>query len=224
MARWDWVRKNAGGTRTEQSASCARCYNAEAGFLAMIRQDLFGRSLSPMSMRRSLGRRCADARGVRRRRSSGDESGEAWPASSRGEPPSSASSSIYGTPRPDRGSLPPAPLTDPLPRSETPLGVAARTRPGVCSQTHGPLPPVVHWTDVGAPRATDATIFSYAQQDSLVVFRHDLDFGALLAHTRARGPSVVQGVLKTPRLRQSARSSSLYCSNMHRPSTLVHSW
>lgn len=50
----------------------------------------------------------------------------------------------------------------------------------------------VHWTDVGTPTATDATIFSYAHQHGLVVFTHDLDFGALLAHTRARGPSVIQ--------------------------------
>jgi len=50
----------------------------------------------------------------------------------------------------------------------------------------------IHWTDVGAPTATDATIFSHAQQHGLVVFTHDLDFGALLAHTRARGSSVIQ--------------------------------
>ncbi len=50
----------------------------------------------------------------------------------------------------------------------------------------------VHWTDVGAPTATDPTIFSYAHQRGLVVFTHDLDFGALLAHTRARGPSVIR--------------------------------
>jgi predicted nuclease of predicted toxin-antitoxin system len=50
----------------------------------------------------------------------------------------------------------------------------------------------VHWTDVGVPTATDAAIFSYAHQNGLVVFTHDLDFCALLAHTRARGPSVIQ--------------------------------
>jgi len=50
----------------------------------------------------------------------------------------------------------------------------------------------VHWTEVGLPTAPDAVIFSYARQNGLVVFTHDLDFGALLAHTRARGPSVVQ--------------------------------
>jgi len=32
---------------------------------------------------------------------------------------------------------------------------------------------------------------SYAQDHGYVVFTHDLDFGTLLALTRARGPSVV---------------------------------
>jgi len=50
----------------------------------------------------------------------------------------------------------------------------------------------VHWVDVGPPNATDATIFAYALQYGLIVFTHDLDFGALLAHTRAHGPSVIQ--------------------------------
>jgi len=50
----------------------------------------------------------------------------------------------------------------------------------------------VHWADVGPPTANDAAVISFARQHGLVVFTHDLDFGALLAHTRARGPSVVQ--------------------------------
>jgi predicted nuclease of predicted toxin-antitoxin system len=50
----------------------------------------------------------------------------------------------------------------------------------------------VHWSDVGAADATDSTLFAHAREQGLVVFTHDLDFGALLAHTRANGPSVVQ--------------------------------
>jgi predicted nuclease of predicted toxin-antitoxin system len=50
----------------------------------------------------------------------------------------------------------------------------------------------IHWSEVGAVDATDATIFSYALENNLIVFTHDLDFGALLAHTRSVGPSVVQ--------------------------------
>jgi predicted nuclease of predicted toxin-antitoxin system len=32
----------------------------------------------------------------------------------------------------------------------------------------------------------------YARAHSHVLFTHDLDFGAALAHTRAKGPSVIQ--------------------------------
>lgn len=50
----------------------------------------------------------------------------------------------------------------------------------------------IHWSAIGSPTATDAMIFTHALQHGLIVFTHDLDFGALLAHTRTRGPSVVQ--------------------------------
>lgn len=49
-----------------------------------------------------------------------------------------------------------------------------------------------HWSTVGDPRATDATIMSWAAKNGFVVFSHDLDFSALLAATQAAGPSVVQ--------------------------------
>lgn len=50
----------------------------------------------------------------------------------------------------------------------------------------------VHWSDVGDPRASDESIMKWALEDGFVVFTHDLDFGAILAATRARAPSVVQ--------------------------------
>jgi predicted nuclease of predicted toxin-antitoxin system len=50
----------------------------------------------------------------------------------------------------------------------------------------------VHWTSVGDPRASDEELMRYAREHGHVVFTHDLDFGTLLALTRARGPSVVQ--------------------------------
>ena len=50
----------------------------------------------------------------------------------------------------------------------------------------------VHWSAVGDPRATDATIMAWALSNSHVVFTHDLDFGTLLAATHASGPSVIQ--------------------------------
>jgi len=50
----------------------------------------------------------------------------------------------------------------------------------------------VHWTTIGDPRAGDEELLRYAREHGYVVFTHDLDFGTLLALTRARGPSVVQ--------------------------------
>ncbi len=50
----------------------------------------------------------------------------------------------------------------------------------------------VHWSKVGDIRATDKTIMEWAHQNDYVVFTHDLDFGALLAISRANGPSVIQ--------------------------------
>ena len=50
----------------------------------------------------------------------------------------------------------------------------------------------VHWSSVGDPRAPDRTIMDWARANEYVVFTHDLDFGAILAVTRAEGPSVLQ--------------------------------
>lgn len=50
----------------------------------------------------------------------------------------------------------------------------------------------VHWSEVGDPRAKDETIMAWARDHGYLLFTHDLDFGALLAATRALGPSVIQ--------------------------------
>ena len=50
----------------------------------------------------------------------------------------------------------------------------------------------VHWSSVGKPTASDYEIMDYALQNEFVVFTHDLDFGDILAATRAKGPSVIQ--------------------------------
>jgi predicted nuclease of predicted toxin-antitoxin system len=50
----------------------------------------------------------------------------------------------------------------------------------------------VHWSTVGDPRATDAELMAWARENGCLVFTHDMDFGALLAATRAKGPSVLQ--------------------------------
>ena len=50
----------------------------------------------------------------------------------------------------------------------------------------------VHWSSVGDPRATDAELMAWAVAQGYVVLTHDLDFEAILAITRAAGPSVIQ--------------------------------
>jgi predicted nuclease of predicted toxin-antitoxin system len=50
----------------------------------------------------------------------------------------------------------------------------------------------VHWSTAGEPTATDAVITAWARDHGFAVITHDLDFSAILAHTAATGPSVVQ--------------------------------
>lgn len=50
----------------------------------------------------------------------------------------------------------------------------------------------VHWMSVGSGREADRVLMDWATDQGFVVFTHDLDFSALLAATRARGPSVIQ--------------------------------
>jgi predicted nuclease of predicted toxin-antitoxin system len=50
----------------------------------------------------------------------------------------------------------------------------------------------VHWSQVGLASAPDHELMQWAVGDQRVVLTHDLDFGAMLAATKATGPSVVQ--------------------------------
>lgn len=50
----------------------------------------------------------------------------------------------------------------------------------------------VHWSQIGRPEASDQAICEYARTHGCVLFTHDLDFGAILASTRADAPSVLQ--------------------------------
>ena len=50
----------------------------------------------------------------------------------------------------------------------------------------------VHWSAVGKPSAPDGEIMEFAAANGVIVFTHDLDFGALLATRRRDGPSVIQ--------------------------------
>jgi len=49
-----------------------------------------------------------------------------------------------------------------------------------------------HWSTIGASNALDTEIMQWARDNQSVVFTHDLDFGIILAHTKANGPSVIQ--------------------------------
>src|SRR5262245_40824788 len=50
----------------------------------------------------------------------------------------------------------------------------------------------VHWSQIGDPRAADATIMQWARSNDHVVFTHDLGFSALLAAGGQDSPSVIQ--------------------------------
>jgi predicted nuclease of predicted toxin-antitoxin system len=50
----------------------------------------------------------------------------------------------------------------------------------------------IHWVTVGDPRADDVAIMAWALANCYVVFTNDLDFGTMLALTKAVGPSVLQ--------------------------------
>jgi predicted nuclease of predicted toxin-antitoxin system len=50
----------------------------------------------------------------------------------------------------------------------------------------------IHWSTIGRANAPDVEVMSWARDNGRVVFTNDLDFSALLAMTRAVGPSVLQ--------------------------------
>lgn len=52
--------------------------------------------------------------------------------------------------------------------------------------------PAVHWSVVGEGSAPDPVVLGWARVNGYIVFTNDLDFGAILASTRAAGPSVIQ--------------------------------
>ena len=54
----------------------------------------------------------------------------------------------------------------------------------------------VHWSTVGEPNAADSQIMDFAGAKGWAILTHDLDFGALLAASRTKTPSVVQCAAK----------------------------
>ena len=50
----------------------------------------------------------------------------------------------------------------------------------------------IHWISVGPSNAPDLEIMSWAKDRGFCVVTSDLDFSAILASTRAEGPSIIQ--------------------------------
>jgi predicted nuclease of predicted toxin-antitoxin system len=50
----------------------------------------------------------------------------------------------------------------------------------------------VHWSDIGPPDAADTHLMQWAAAREYIVLTADLDFGAILAATQGRQPSVIQ--------------------------------
>ena len=50
----------------------------------------------------------------------------------------------------------------------------------------------LHWSSVGDGGAADTVVLGWAKENGYVVFTNGLDFGAILALTRAAAPSVLQ--------------------------------
>jgi predicted nuclease of predicted toxin-antitoxin system len=50
----------------------------------------------------------------------------------------------------------------------------------------------VHWTNVGKFDAPDSILLEWARENNHILFTHDLDFGTVLALTKAEKPSVIQ--------------------------------
>lgn len=49
-----------------------------------------------------------------------------------------------------------------------------------------------HWSKVGPGNATDAELMAWAAEHGYVVLTADLDFGAILAASKTKRPSIVQ--------------------------------
>lgn len=52
--------------------------------------------------------------------------------------------------------------------------------------------PAVHWNDIGEANAPDLEIMSYAKDNGCTILTRDLDFGDILAYSKASAPSVIQ--------------------------------
>jgi predicted nuclease of predicted toxin-antitoxin system len=65
----------------------------------------------------------------------------------------------------------------------------------------------VHWSAIGNPTARDSELMFWAKENEYVVLTHDLDFGDILAATKAEAPSVIQ--LRTQDIRPESSSLAI---------------
>lgn len=49
-----------------------------------------------------------------------------------------------------------------------------------------------HWSQIGNANDPDSVILSWAKQHQFIIFTNDLDFGAILALSRGKTPSIFQ--------------------------------
>jgi predicted nuclease of predicted toxin-antitoxin system len=78
----------------------------------------------------------------------------------------------------------------------------------------------VHWSSIGAPRATDREICDYARARQMIILTNDLDFPQILAHTREAGPTVI--ILRGEPLTPERRGESLLqAMKAHAPELLA---
>lgn len=49
-----------------------------------------------------------------------------------------------------------------------------------------------HWSRIGPANAPDHELLRWARENQFIVFTYDLDFGAILAASKANSPSVLQ--------------------------------
>jgi predicted nuclease of predicted toxin-antitoxin system len=70
----------------------------------------------------------------------------------------------------------------------------------------------VHWSDEGAPDASDHVLMQWAAEREYIVLTADLDFAAILAATERQGPSVilVRNAILTPDVLGSAVLAAIH--------------
>jgi uncharacterized protein with PIN domain len=70
----------------------------------------------------------------------------------------------------------------------------------------------VHWSSIGLSSAPDTEIMDYAAANQMIVFTHDLDFGALLANRKTSGRASFKFARRMSSRRRLAISCCALCA------------